>query len=412
MMTEILPPRPFGQRIVNGVGGVLRGAGLPLVELDTEVLLDRACRLTGLADWGDPFFREPLRVLLEALDKEAALTLFGRVLARTEVVRLLENRLRLADVLTYHPDVAEGEISRPIVIVGLPESGMELLHELLAFDPAHRVPRTWEVMYPWPPPAPEAGGRDARVGLAARHLAALERLAPHGGPSVRDAARRPADCAGLLAYEFVSPRFLAAYSVPSYRAWLDHADVRWAYAEHRRQLQYLQWRCPGERWVLRSPAHLWALDAVLAVYPDARVMHVHRDPVPVIEMLAHRVALRRARSSNRVDQAAIGAECAAYVAEALRRAEAARDELPAGTAPVADVYFADLVGDAMAVIRRLYAHFDLALPSLEVEYRMRGHLVARSLDRPRAALRDAGLDPAASRTRFRDYQERFTVASE
>ena len=91
------------------------------------------------------------------------------------------------------------------------------------------------------------------------------------------------------------------HHVPSYQRWLDAADMRWVYASHRRWLQYLQWRCPAERWVLKSPGHLWALDALLAVYPDARIVQTHRDPLKVIASLASLVALLRGMASDRID---------------------------------------------------------------------------------------------------------------
>src|SRR5215831_21384950 len=133
-MTATRPARPLGLRILNGAGGALRRIGIPAVDLDEAALLDRARRLTGLTDFGDPFFREPMRVLLDAFETEAQLTMLGRVIARTDVVRLLENRLRMAAVLDHYPEIADGPIERPIFIVGLPRTGTTILHELLAQD--------------------------------------------------------------------------------------------------------------------------------------------------------------------------------------------------------------------------------------------------------------------------------------
>src|SRR5215470_10141034 len=130
-MTEPQLSRPLGLRIFNRAGGALRRVGLPIVELDEDSLFDRARRLTGLADFGDPFFREPMRVLLDAFETEAQLTVLGRVIARTDVVRLLENRLRMAAVLDHYPEIADGPIERPLFIVGLPRTGTTILHELL-----------------------------------------------------------------------------------------------------------------------------------------------------------------------------------------------------------------------------------------------------------------------------------------
>ena len=327
-MTASRPSRPLGLRIFNRTGGALRRVGIPLVELDEGALLDRARRLTGLADFGDPFFREPMRVLLDSFETEAELTMLGRVIARTDVVRLLENRLRMTDVLTHYPEIAEGEVRQPIFIVGLPRTGTTILHELMAQDPANRVPMTWEVMHPWPPPTRETYDSDPRIAIVDQHFSGVDRLIPRFKRMHPMGAQLPQECVALTAHDFASMLFSTTHWVPSYQAWLDRADLRWVYAAHRRQLQYLQWRCPADRWVLKSPGHLWALDALLAIYPDARIVQTHRDPLKVIASLANLVALLRSMSSDRIDRDAIGAEWTARLADGMQRSMEVRDRLP------------------------------------------------------------------------------------
>ena len=161
--------------------------------------------------------------------------------------------------------------------------------------------------------------------------------------------------------------FSTTHYVPSYQAWLDRADLRWVYAAHRRQLQYLQWRCPAERWVLKSPGHLWALDALLAIYPDARIVQTHRDPLKVIASLANLIALLRSMSSDHIDRAAIGAEWTARLCDGMQRSMEVRDHLPPDTAPVFDMHFAEFIRDEIGMVRRIYDHF-----GLELDARRRG----------------------------------------
>ena len=101
--------RPLGLRLLNGVGGALRAAGLPLVRLDEASLLAEASRRARLDDFGDDAFRDPLRRLLASYESEARLTLLGRLIARRDAVRLLENRLHLADTCRRHPEIAATE---------------------------------------------------------------------------------------------------------------------------------------------------------------------------------------------------------------------------------------------------------------------------------------------------------------
>src|SRR5262249_37044172 len=170
--------RPLALRALNGVGRALRRAGVPVVPLDPESLAARAMRRTGLEDLGEPTFREPLRRLVDALEREARLTVLGRIVARADLVRLLENRLHMTDVRWRHPEIDAGEIRRPIFIVGLPRTGTTILHELMAQDPANRAPMTWEVMHPWPPPERATYETDPRIARVERHFAGVERLIP------------------------------------------------------------------------------------------------------------------------------------------------------------------------------------------------------------------------------------------
>ena len=406
--------RPFGLRLLNGAGGALRAAGLPLVRLDERSLVARAVRTTGLEDLGDEEFRVPLRRLLDALEHAAALTLLGRLVARTDVVRLLENRLRMVDARRRHPDIPAGEIRAPIFILGLPRTGTTILHELFAQDPANRVPMTWEVMHPWPAPERATYDDDPRIARVEKHFAGIDRLIPGFRAMHPMGARLPQECVALTAHDFASMVFSTTHRLPSYQAWLDAADLGWVYASHRRQLQYLQWRCRGERWVLKSPAHLWALDALLAVYPDARIVQTHRDPLKVVASLTSLVTLLRSLASERIDPFAIGAEWAPRLAAGLERTMAVRARGLPATARVFDLHFADFMRDEMGMVRRLYAHFDLEL-SAEAEARMRRFLAENPRDRRgvhRYTLADAGLDPATERGRYAAYQERFGVASE
>jgi hypothetical protein len=165
-----VPARPLGLRLLNGAGRALRAAGLPVVRLDEASLLAEASRRTGLDDFGDDGFRDPLRRLLESYESEARLTLLGRLIARRDAVRLLENRLRQVDTRRRHPEIAAGPVHAPIVIVGLPRTGTTVLHGLLAQDTRNRVPMTWEVMHPWPPPEQATYETDPRIAQVEQHF--------------------------------------------------------------------------------------------------------------------------------------------------------------------------------------------------------------------------------------------------
>jgi hypothetical protein len=294
----------------------------------------------------------------------------------------------------------------------MPRTGTTILHELLAEDPRNRVVMTWEAMHVHPAPERATYESDPRIAAVEKHLAGVDRLIPNFKAMHPMGARLPQECVALTAHDFASMIFTTTHFLPRYQAWLDAADLRWVYASHRRQLQYLQWRCPAERWILKSPGHLWALDAMLAEYPDACIVQTHRDPLRVLASLASLVAYLRWMASDRIDQAAIGAEWAALLAAGLARTDTVRRTL--GEGRVFDMHFRDFMRDQIAMVRRIYAHAGWELEP-EAEARMRRFLAANPKDKHgahRYTLTDAGLDPVVERARFADYQGRYGIASE
>jgi len=408
------PSRPLGLRLLNGVGGALRAAGLPLVRLDEASLLAEASRRARLDDFGDDAFRDPLRRLLASYESEARLTLLGRLIARRDAVRLLENRLHLADTCRRHPEIAAESVRAPIVVVGLPRTGTTVLHALLAQDPENRVPMTWEVMHPWPAPERVTYDTDPRIAQVERHFAGVDRVIPGFKSMHPMGALLPQECVALTAHEFATMIYHTANRVPSYQRWLDGADLRWVYRAHRRWLQYLQWRCPGERWVLKSPGHLWALDALRAEYPDVRVVQTHRDPLKVVASLASLVAALRSMATDEIDAHEIGADWTARLADGLERGMVARANGMLPPSQVLDVQFHDLVREEIATVRRIYSHFGLTL-SAAAEARMRAFLAANPREKHgvhRYALSAAGLDEATERRRYAAYEARFAIPRE
>jgi hypothetical protein len=407
------PSKPIAVRALNAAGGALRSLGIPLVRLDEASLLADASRRTGLDDFGDERFHDPLRRAIASFESEAALTLLGRWMVRSDLVRLLENRLRMRAEHRRHPQIEDGAVTAPIFVVGLPRTGTSILHELLALDPASRVPMSWEVMRPWPPPEAATFETDARIAAVDAHLGGIDRLLPDFKKIHPMGARLPQECVALTAHDFATMIFHTTHRVPSYQAWLESTDLRWVYASHRRQLQYLQWKAPARRWVLKSPGHLWALAALLAVYPDARIVQTHRDPLKVVASLTSLVTVLRSLASDAIDPLEIARDWTERLARGLEQTTSVRD---ARLAPsqVFDVRFAELMADPIAMVRRIYAHFDLRLDA-DAEARMRRFLAENPSDKHgahRYTLAATGLDHGTERRRFAAYQERYGVADE
>ncbi|RMH09972.1 MAG: sulfotransferase, partial [Nitrospirae bacterium] len=239
--------RPWLINAINTCGEWLHHVGLSYVELNEEILCDRACAETGLHDFGDDAFREPLRILLRAYRTEAKLTFIGKLGAWHDTLRLLKNRLLLIEDRKRYPAIAKQEIRKPIFIVGLPRTGSTLLHNLFAQDPANRVPWTWEVMFPSPPPGQTRVEEDPRIAQTDTLLRRFDSLAPTFKTIHPMQANWPTECVGILSHTFASSQFQSTYHIPSYQQWWLSENARAAYEFHYRFLQHLQWGVPGER---------------------------------------------------------------------------------------------------------------------------------------------------------------------
>lgn len=386
-----------------------RGARRRLLGLDVDSLVQRATRRTGLDDFGDTWFRQPLERLAASIDDEANLTLLGRLAARAEIAGLLDNRLLMLGDRRQHPGIAGEQIRRPLVITGLPRTGSTFLHGLLAQDPANRVPLHWELRYPSPPPEPSTRDSDRRIARAARQLRWFLRLAPDFRKIHPIGARLPEECIVALSHSFLSFEFSSNWYVPSYQEWLEQQDLLPAYAWHRRFLQQLQWKCRAERWLLKAPPHLPGMAALCATYPDVNVIVTHRNPLEVVPSVASLHVVLRRTFARDVDPRAVGREVSRMLADDIHRGFAARDGGCAPPEQFLDVWYTQLLDEPLAVVRRIYRRFDLPL-SDDVVGRMERYVATHPKDQHgahRYTLAQFGLDADVERRRYRDYWDRW-----
>ena len=408
------PPREPWVEHLNALGRNLGDEGRSLVPLDEATVLGAARAATGLDDFGDAWFRAPLAKLLSALEGEARLTLLGRLFARSEIQRILQNRLRVEDWIRRHPELGEESVEAPIFVTGLGRSGTTLLHELLTQDPANRVPLLWETFYSVPPPEARAHRSDPRVAASHLEITLMDAAIPAMTGMHENAGDLPTECIFLFAHQLATDMFTGEFFVPSYTLWLHTQDLAPVYAYHRRMLQLLQSRHRGERWVLKAPSHLGQLPAVFREYPDARVVITHRDPLRVIGSLCNLMAALHWMRSDHVDYDAIVRAMSFGFPFLCERVMKQRDagELPAGR--IDDVLYRDLVRDPLGSVRGLYARWGRALP-VEAEARMRSYLADRRHAGRGAhdyAFETTGLERDAERKKYAAYLERYGVPAE
>lgn len=393
--------RPFARRF-------------PALSLREGSICEAAQGLSGVEAPGDENFRPGLRALLQSLEEEAQLTPVGRFIARRMLVESLANRMKVDDWHRRHPEIGEQSVPRPLIVMGMGRTGTSILHDLLAQDPNNRVPLTWEIEAPTPPPRRSTYASDPRIQNSQARAAGMEKLLPGFQRMHPTGPLLPQECVAIFAYEFVSMQYQITFRVPSYGHWLhESADLRNAYRVHRRTLQLLQWHCPG-RWVLKSPGHLWHLETLLDAYPDAILVHTHRDPLRVLSSLTSLGSTLRAMTSEHWDPKEVAREWSHWNAVAFQTALRVRKSGRIPPERILDIHFQEFLREPIETLRRVYDHAGLDFEP-QVEEAMRAHLASHPADlhgRHAYSFSDTGLDPEEEREKVRAYQSFFDVADE
>ncbi|BBX64362.1 putative sulfotransferase [Mycobacterium saskatchewanense] len=380
---------------------------------DPDRLVAAACTEAGSDDFGEDGWQAGLRRLTDGLVSEARLSDIGVEIACLDIMRALKNRLDVIAWRTAHPEIAQRPIEAPIVIVGQPRTGTTILYDLLAQDPDLRAPLTWEVDAPCPAPQPETYRTDPRIAQTQASIEMSEQIIPGFLAFHPMGALVGQECVRITASEFTSMIFSVQYRLPGYYRWLLYeADHAGAYRFHRIFLQHLQSGVPGQ-WLLKSPAHLWRLDDLLAAYPDALIVQTHRDPLNVISSIAALTHHLRRMGS---DVSTI-AECAAQnyeeIVVGLDREMALRDSGAVPDGRIIDVLYRDFANDPWTTIGDVYRKLGRELRP-ETARKMRDFLAAHPGDggRGRYTWSDTGLDAGEVRERVSAYQDRYGVPTE
>ncbi|MCZ6828023.1 MAG: sulfotransferase [Gammaproteobacteria bacterium] len=405
------PRRPEWLAALNAEGENLDLQAV--VPLDEQSLLAAAREGTGLSDFGEGYWREPFAILCRDLNDSAELNLMGRLMARSDVLIWLQNRLQVAELLKRHPEIQDQEIARPLFIVGLPRSGTSILFEVLSQDPAFGVPQTWEAMFPTPPPQAETYTTDPRIERAHNLVTQWNRVVPEFATMHEMGGRIPAECGMLMANSFISDHIVSLQQGLEYAAWYASADLTPAYEYHRTLLQILQWKNPRQHWLLKAPAHQNYLDVLLKVYPDARIIQTHRDPIKCMASATNMMGcLYYMRSDKAFDADAF--EDFMQGEATARRLEHVMQQRHSGVVPaqnICDSRYQDLMQSPLSCVEHIYAHFDMPLTDMARD-RMQGYLAAKPKGKfgaHRYAINDA---EKAERKFFQNYQRAYQVPDE
>jgi Sulfotransferase family len=409
------PSRPDWVARINEEGACMDIRGV--VPLDEQSLLDTAMRNTGLSDFGEDSWREPFRVFVRSLDEEADLNLMGRLMGRSDILLFLEARLRIEDTYKRHPEIEDEQIRNPLFITGIPRTGTSILHQLLTQIPENGTVKCWEAVFPCPPPEKSSYLSDPRIEKADKLLRQNFRVTPTYENAYQMGGNLPTECIHFLSLSFVSLYWLSSLGqVPSYFQYcLARSEELFtaSYRYHKRILKLLQWKNPRAQWVLKSPGHLDMLPSLFRVYPDARVVWSHRDPVKAfasgIDLLG---LLQWVRTDHPLKGGIEGLMSIEGAAAVLCRPI---DWMEQGLVPRSQVYnaiFQDFTEDPVSAVEKIYDYFGMEL-SATGRTAMQRYMELHPREK-RGHIYDTGTDDLISHERqvLKRYQEYFKVPNE
>lgn len=378
--------------------------------MDIGHLVDTACARAGSSDFGEDTWQEGLGVLVRSLTDEAALNDTGVAAMSDQIVGNLTSRLKVEQWYAAHPEIDDERITAPLFGLGLPRTGSTALSFLLAQDPARRSLRVWEAAEPCPPPETATEHTDERIALAQAGIDFTNEMFTGFAGMLPTAADGPQECLVPMAFDFRSLMFEAMSVIPSYSAWLLQCDMEPTYRYHRRVLKLLQWRCPPDRWWLKTPAHMLSIDALDAVYPDSRFVMTHRDVGKVLPSVCALYGTLAGVLTDRLDPAAIGARNRDVWRTALERLIAFRDR--GHEDRFVDLSFDAVQHDPIGQVTDLYDQLGDELTDT-ARHRMEAWWVESSKDRsgPGTYAADVfGLDAGTIATDFAFYYDRFDIS--
>ena len=324
------------------------------MKINANEILDQAKSETGLSDLGEPLFFEGLNRLIDSINNEANLNEIGIQAQPIRIQGLLTNRLRFEEDLKKFPVILDQEIIAPIVIVGLPRTGSTMTHRLLASDPNHTAMLWWEGRYPALLPGEKRGDIEARMELGKAEVDAVVAASPEALDI------HPWDYKGadeeilLLEHNFLSTVPESFMALPSYSKWIEEQDHTLAYEDLKKFIQYLQWQNPGrekKRWVLKSPHHLGFIDKMISVFPDAKIIQTHRDPIKTVPSFCSMCANLFEPLTTNFDKVFIGKHWSNKLTRALNHCMNISEQHPDN---FLDLEFLNMIKDPIDEMKKIY----------------------------------------------------------
>ena len=413
-MTDDLE-RPLWVSHLNHLGPAV-GSADKLIPLDPDELKQTACEICGLEDFGDYPWEEAYDRLLWSLNNEAQLNTLGRLIVRTELLRTLGIRLRLAEFWKDHPEALEAPVRAPIIIAGAARTGTSILQEVMSQDEQFNLPYTWKCL----DPLPLRENREQDILMRKRNAECDADFWIDIQPEIRTmhdfGSTLPTECIIFLSTDYNSEYWGMVAELPTWTAWrMENGFAGETYPWHKRILQTMQFNEPESKvWLLKSPAHLAFLDTLKEVYPDVRIIHTHRDPIKCIPSTASVCSTIRWERTDSVDYKAIGNTISFGFQFAMENVIDQRIDGRLPESQIVDIQLRDLIDHPVYAIKNIYDHFDLVFPE-----GMEGNIHNYLINKPKGKfgkhtydLSKFGMSEVSLREQFKRYTDYYQMKPE
>lgn len=317
-----------------------------------ESLIARAIETTGLEDFGDGAWRDGFGVLMQALRSEANLNDLGVATYEHVIGNNLRQRLGVVDWLNRAPEIRELRIKQPVIVVGLPRTGTTALAHLLAADIDTRSLRTWESSSPTPPPEEATQNTDPRIEATQFGIGMAHEMMPDLPRLYFATASSPSEALDLMGMSFRAWQAGGQAKISSFEDWLLGCDMRDGYVFAADVFRLLGWKCPPSRWAWKNPSDIAFIDAVRTVFPDARFIWTHRNPMSALTSVSSLLGVTGTPGTDALDVSAIGPRQVDLWGTAIDRGLHARERL--GDDLFIDVFMTDLVANPIGTMAKIY----------------------------------------------------------
>ncbi len=373
---------------------------------DLDTLLAEASVATGLNDFGPDDFKPGLQKLIETYTTNG-FDERGVKRNRKRLVKLLQVRLRMEAAWKEHPEIREVAIKAPMFLTGLPRTGTSALLNLLSQDPAARPLKLWEGMSPDPLPGNPAENDDPRYVQLKAFYEEAHKKNPDFGKIHFTNADTPEECIHLLNHTFQDVQFGVETMMEPYGSWFQQQDHMPSYRYYADILRMLQWQRPGQRWLLKTPGHLWALDCLTTLFPDCSIIITHRNPLECVTSYAS--MMESMLIGRDFDRKQFGPVVMEYLARKVESSLKQREHISADR--IIDLQFNDFIADGVGTVRKIYDHFRLPLTA-DVENSFLRYAAEHPMGKHGKhdyRLEEYGLTEKQIVDRFAFYIDRFAV---